>query len=151
MSLSDKESNKKLVEKYPFLRLSDEWTGDHFDDDDFAYTWLDDMPYGWRKAFGEQMCDEIKEELIRCNYLDKYRIIQIKEKFGGLRWYDTGVPDGCKVWDIIRKYEKISATTCIGCGKPATKVSTGWICPWCDDCANEVGGKFNPIEERIAQ
>ena len=144
---TNKEYNKALIEKYPFLRTTDPWTGDTYDDDDYSSTWLDDMPEGWRRAFGEQMCEEIKEELIRCNYLDKYRIMQIKEKFGALRWYDCGIPDGCKVWDIVSKYEKISAYTCIKCGEPATKISTGWICPWCDKCAEEVGGEFETIED----
>ena len=30
--------------------------------------------------------------LKKANYLDKYRIVQIKEKYGSLRWYDAGVP-----------------------------------------------------------
>lgn len=143
----EQKQNEALVKEYPFLRLSNEWTGETYDDDDFSYTWLDDMPKGWRTAFGKQMCDEIKEELIRCNYLEKYRIMQIKEKFGSLRWYDCGIPDGCKVWDIIYKYEQLSSSTCIACGKPATKISTGWICPWCDDCAKEYGVNFKTIEE----
>lgn len=45
-------------------------------------TELDAMPDGWRKAFGIQMCKEIKQELKKYNYLYKYRITQIKEKFG---------------------------------------------------------------------
>ena len=148
MDLSDTQKrNKKLVEEYPFLQLRDPWTGDVYDDEDYSFTMLDDMPEGWRNAFGIKMCDEIKEELIRCKYLDEYRVVQVKEKFGALRWYDYGVPDGCRVPDIINTYEKISAYTCIRCGKPATKISNGWICPWCDDCAKEVGGKFEPIEE----
>lgn len=141
------KENEALIKEYPFLRLSNEWSGEHYDDDDYSYTWLDDMPDGWRKSFGKQMCDEIKEELIRCNYLDKYRIMQIKEKFGALRWYDCGIPDGCKVWDIVDKYEKISSHTCIVCGKPATKISTGWISPFCDKCADNINCNYKPIEE----
>lgn len=47
-----------------------------------SYTELDAMPDGWRKVFGIQMCKEIKQELKKYNYLYKYRITQIKEKFG---------------------------------------------------------------------
>jgi hypothetical protein len=99
-----------------------------------SYTELDAMPDGWRKAFGIQMCKDIKQTLIKeLGYkgLFNYRISQIKEKFGGLRWYDSG---GTKtINDIIDKYEDLSYNTCIVCGKPATKVSQGWICPFCDE------------------
>lgn len=97
-----------------------------------TYTELDAMEPGWRKAFGIQMCEEIKQALKKHNYLYKYRITQIKEKFGTLRWYDEGAPK--EVHDIIDKYENLSWNTCCCCGKPATKITSGWISPYCDDC-----------------
>lgn len=102
-----------------------------------SYTELDAMESGWRKAFGIQMCKEIKKELKKHKFLYKYRIIQIKEKFGYLHWYDGGSPKDSKIYDIIRKYEQISAKTCGVCGKPATKISKGWIYPYCDDCIGD--------------
>lgn len=102
-----------------------------------TYTELDAMEPGWRKAFGIQMCKEIKKELKKYNFLYKYRITQIKEKFGELRWYDSGIPKDSKIWDIIEKYSEISRKTCINCGKPATKISIGWISPYCDDCIGD--------------
>lgn len=100
-----------------------------------SYTELDDMPDGWRKAFGLQMCEEIKQELKKHKgALKKYRILEIKEKFGGLRWYDSYSTE--KIWkEIIPKYEKLSYKTCINCGKPAKYISKGWISPYCEDCA----------------
>ncbi len=103
------------------------------------------MPEGWRKAFGEQMCEEIMNALVEEDYVDKYVILQIKEKFGSARWYSNGAPQ--KVHDIVHKYELISERTCIRCGKPATKISMGWICPWCDDCAEQIKGQFWDIDE----
>lgn len=102
-----------------------------------TYTELDAMEPGWRKTFGIQMCKEIKKELKKYNFLHKYRITQIKEKYGELRWSDAGIPKDSKIWDIIEKYSEISRKTCINCGKPATKVSTGWISPYCDDCIGD--------------
>lgn len=104
-----------------------------------TYTELDAMEPGWRKAFGIQMCKEIKRELKKYNFLHKYRITQIKEKWGELVWSDSGIPKDSKIWDIIEKYSEISYKTCINCGKPATKISTGWISPYCDDC---IGDKY---------
>lgn len=144
--MTEKEKNRELIKEYPFLDPRN-WETFSPADYDFEYTELDDMPSGWRTAFGKQMCDEIKEELIRCDYLEQYRILEIKEKFGSLRWYDAGIPEDCKVWDIIKKYEKLSAVTCIKCGRPATKISRGWISPWCDDCAKDHIATFTDINE----
>lgn len=125
--------NKRLVEKFPFLEPRNTWTGERFEDYDYSYTELDGMPIGWRKAFGEQMCEEIAEALRKAGQLDTYRIIEVKEKWGYLHWYDAGAPD--EVYRIIEKYENISARTCVVCGKPATKLSKGWVLPWCNACA----------------
>ena len=121
------EENKKLCEKYPFLKC----------DEDYETTWADDMPKGWWLAFGEMICEEIKAELIRCRFLDEYQIVQIKEKFGELRWYDNGIPHGCKVWDIIKKYSHLSENICAACGKPDVPVMTwGLLLPLCEEHAN---------------
>ncbi len=147
--------NRELCERYPFLIPFNRWSGmritdaknggfylqhpDVVPDYDYEYTELDDMPDGWRAAFGEQMCEEIRDALLKNggeDALDKYRVLQIKEKYGSLRWYDSCGNDD--VDKIIRKYGKLSEVTCIRCGEHATKVSTGWISPFCDDCANEI-------------
>lgn len=120
------EENRKLCEKYPFLKY----------DDSYKSTWADDMPMGWWIAFGEMMCDEIKAELVKWNFLDEYQVIEIKEKWGYLHWYDNGIPSGCKVWDIIEKYATLSESICIQCGKPDVPVMTwGWIIPLCQEHA----------------
>ena len=141
------QKNKALIERYPFLlprnRLTDEVVGDY----DYHYTELDAMPEGWRIAFGEQMCEEIREELIKAGCLDEYRISQIKEKYGSLCWYDFGAT--AKMFrEIIPKYSKLSERTCIRCGKPATKISQFWISPWCDECAETIKQheRFESIE-----
>lgn len=141
-----KLKNKKLFKRYPFLIIRD-WKTDEPIYLDFTY--LDDMPKGWRKAFGIQMCEEIREVLIKGNYLNNYRVAQVKEKFGALRWYDEGAPDSIysELRDIIYVYEEISARTCVCCGRPATKISLGWTSPWCDNCAEKMGGKFRDISE----
>ena len=142
------EENKKLVEKYPFLIPRNRWTGFIPDDYDYSYTEIDDMPTGWRKAFGLQMCDEIAEILKKADYLNEYRITQIKEKYGYLRWYDFGVPESIftELGLVIAKYEVLSSKICIKCGKPATKVTLGWIEPYCDECISN-NCKYADIDE----
>lgn len=129
------EKNKELCEKYPFLIPYNEWTGKLDEDWNYEYTWLDDMPTGWRIAFGEQMCEEISAALNLLSEEDKkdYRIEQIKEKFGELRWYSNWTTE--EIEKVIDKYTYLSARTCVKCGKPAEYISKGWICPWCRDCA----------------
>lgn len=138
------DSNRKLCEKYPFLKIND------LDGDPYAYTWLDDVPDGWRKAFVEQMCEEIKQALLEKGgekSLHEYEIMQIKEKYGTLRWYDFNAPS--KVQDIIDKYEDISADICIKCGESATVMTTGWIRPYCDECAKKLQHRnFIPITKK---
>lgn len=128
-----KLQNKKLVKRYPFLLPRNVWTDILPKDYDYTYTLLDEMPEGWRKSFGLMLCEEIRQELIEYNYLYNYRVIQIKEKFGGLRWYDNGAPGN--IHDILRKYEYISEFTCIYCGKfNVSMFDDGWVCPYCDPC-----------------
>lgn len=131
--------NQALIERFPFLLpyYGRDEQGGLSPDFDFSFTELDSMPDGWRIAFGEQMCEEIKEALLTSGSakeeglaaLYDYRILEIKEKYGQLRWYDTGGAD-----EITEKYLKISEHICVQCGKPATRRSTHWICPYCDDC-----------------
>lgn len=127
-----REYNKALIEKYPWLG-----SGSNSEKDYYDFTWLDDMPIGWRLAFGEQMCEELQEELERINYVDDYVILQVKEKFGSLRWYTGSVPRDSKLFDIVDKYEEMSEKTCIECGRPATVMSNGWISPYCDECCEK--------------
>ena len=127
--------NKKLCKKYPFLIPRYAWTGKVIEDYDYSYTEWDDIPDGWKIAFGDMLLKELGAELKRCNFLDKYRIVQIKEKYGELRLYDNGVPRGCNVWNIIEDYSALSRNICISCGKPDVPHTVdGWIMPLCKKC-----------------
>ena len=131
-------NNKELIERYPFLMPRNRWTGEVPNDFNYSYTELDAMDNGWRQAFGERMCEEIRNALIEDNCLEEYRISQIKEKYGTLRWYDFGTTQ--KVYDIVAKYEYISGFICQNCGRPYAKEfnTGGWICTLCENCASEI-------------
>ena len=118
--------------KYKWLEVTDIWTGEVFED----MSWTDEIPSGWYTAFGEQMIDELNEILVKNEFENRYQISQIKEKWGELRWYDTGFPDkmGVEFLEWLDKYEDLSSKTCIKCGEPATHVTRGWIMPMCDKC-----------------
>jgi hypothetical protein len=139
------QENKHLISRYPFLMPRNRFTDEVPEDYDFSYTELDSMPDGWRNAFGTQMCEDIREILLKAKYLKRYRIAQIKEKFGRIRWYDNGTPDSIydEIGNCIKKYEEISGRTCILCGEPAVGVTRGWISPFCENH----GMKLYPFEE----
>ena len=143
--MTEIEQNKKLCEDYPFLLPHNRWTDEIPEDFDYSYTELDAMPDGWRKAFGLQMCNELKEALEKIDKINEFRIAQIKEKFGELRFYTNWINDDIN--KIIVKYEAISRRTCICCGKPATQITTGWISPFCDDCVENINDRHVPIDE----
>lgn len=99
-----------------------------------TYTILDWMPEGWRKAFGIQLCKDIKRALLKNGRkaLLNYRIFDVKEKYGSLRWDDSGAT--VEVTKILHKYEYISARTCIVCGELADVYTPieYWLSPYCD-------------------
>ena len=91
MQLLNKIQNYILIKKYPFLLCRNRWNGIPMNDK-YAHTELDDMPKGWKKSFGKNMCEDIKQLFITSGHKDfikNYRIVQIKEKYGQLRWYDN--------------------------------------------------------------
>lgn len=137
--------NLFLCLKYPFIR----WYGDplycgyphrkHFSLD---FTWYDEIPVGWRKAFGKQLLNEIlkegkkelkqlKDEGKKVTWEDILFWEQIKEKYGELRLYASATED---IQNILSKYELLSQCYCIDCGKPARYCSKGWIEYYCDKC-----------------
>lgn len=80
------------------------------------------------------------EELIRNNCMDSYRVVQIKEKHGALRWYSQGGTERIHR-EIVPKYEALSRRICNQCGQPATLVSLDWTAPWCDARAEKLAHK----------
>lgn len=127
------EENKKLIERYPFLLPRNRWDDTVDEDYDYSYTELDDMPDGWRKAFSEMMMEELREALVEENFLDGFRILEIKEKWGELRFYTNCYND--KIERIIQKYTTLSRNICIHCGKPDTYMTgSGWYSPVCEEC-----------------
>lgn len=134
-------TNKELCDTYPFLIPTDvkDWN--------YEYTLLDEMPRGWRIVFGEQMCQDIKDVLLDEGgqlLLNSYHVLEIKEKFGYLHWYGSFYTKRLNY--IINKYERLSEHICINCGKTATKISKGWISPWCDDCGPSDPSQYTIIK-----
>lgn len=120
------DTQKEIYEicmKYPFL----------IPDDDFEYEYLNlEIPVGWKLLFF-QMCDDILPLLEKENIIDKFRFVQVKEKYGLMRCYTNGV-ESDDVVQQIRKYEKLASVVCVQCGELAEYITTGYILPFCMEC-----------------
>lgn len=136
VSAKRRKKNKYLCERYSFLIPRNMWYDKITWDIPYDYTLKEAFPSGWWKAFGIQLCEELREELLKYNYLKDYRITDIKEKYGGLRIYGNGTPKECDVSHIIDDYSVLSENICMDCGKvdiPMLEIGI-WLQPLCKDC-----------------
>ena len=63
--------------------------------------------------------------------MEQLEAVQVKEKFGGLRFYTERVPDDY-IRGLISMAEAMADVTCEECGAPGKKVNGGWIVTLCD-------------------
>ena len=145
----EQKKNYELCMKYPILIPINHRSGRRWDGYEYEFTELQLVPTGWNTAFGEQWASEIQDVIDKMpeSKRSEVHILDLKEKYGVLRQYFSYHTD--ELDEVIRKYEKISKNTCVLCGAPATKISVGWISPYCDECADKKTYlKFVPISER---
>ena len=107
-----RDRNRELIAEYPWLDISDK-----------QFTLLDTLPIGWSDLILD-MCKEIKRELVKYDLVSKYQVVEAKEKWYELRWYD-GLDDlspmPSAITDIVCKYEMRSKEVCMMCGRPKPK------------------------------
>ena len=103
--------NKELVKRYPWIAPVD-WNWNRVKG--YSFTMYDDVPIGWRRAFGKIMLEDYREVLIRNNYLREFQWVQVKEKYGTLRLYSNGAPK--EVVELETKYDYILEKSKYLCG-----------------------------------
>ena len=98
--------------------------------------WLEQLPIGWIIAFGDQLADDVIALAKKYNFENEYEVLQIKEKFGGLRWYAGHVPREMyeEHSDLIHDYETMSYRTCVICGAVAEAPKSMFDQPVCAEC-----------------
>lgn len=101
------------------------------------YAWFDFSPsYGWLDLVAE--LDRKLGQVV-----PTYKILQVKSKFGGLRYY-IEYPEGDdfgygsvaqrKAEELISEYEELSLKTCERCGKPGGRANRGsWVWTLCSE------------------
>lgn len=70
--------------------------------------------------------------------------VQVKEKFGGLRFYYEGGDD--VIDGMVRMAESWAINSCEECGIPGTQNSRGWIKTLCETHRNERESKYNNLD-----
>ena len=91
---------------------------------------------GWWPIL-ESLCEGIQSHIDWWNknredrpVVEQVVVEQIKEKFGGLRFYYQGGDD--TIQGMVRMAEAWAAKHCEECGEPAQRRSGGWIRTLCD-------------------
>lgn len=118
--------------RYPFLRVRGAG---------YSCTWFDAIPEIWGISFGYELVKDIDFVLGKGMFRHRYIVTDIKEKWGQLRIYDNGVPEGIyrEMEEVLSFFESLSYYTCFYCGNVSNTHSTGWILPVCRICAEEKG------------
>jgi len=122
---------QKIVKRYPYM-FQHEVTG----------SW--DMPFalfgfecgkGWYDIIAN-LCEQIDKSLTE-EEKKTFRVDQIKEKYGTLRFYINGGSD--KIFDYIDEAEKMSEITCESCGKEGKLYERfGWWRVRCEKCREKL-------------
>lgn len=97
------------------------------------------------KEWDEERADEImKTPHVIADRVDWIRIQQIKEKFGGLRFYYDGGND--EISGMVRMAELWAGHTCEKCGNKGERRSGGWVRTLCDVHEAEYQARRNSDE-----
>lgn len=91
---------------------------------------------GWYQIL-DSLCGQIQNHLDWINrkeeIVKQVVAVQVKEKFGGLRFYYEGGDDTIR--GMVRMAESWAAVTCEQCGNPGQMRTGGWIRTLCDEHA----------------
>lgn len=133
------ELDTLLCERYPKI-----FVNRHGDPKETLMCWGFECGDGWYNIIN-QLCANIqhhvdwaqeqKEKYGRGEGCSQVVAVQIKEKFGTLRFYTNGGND--RTYGMTRMAESMSAVTCEECGAPGTTRGRGWIYTACDAHARE--------------
>jgi hypothetical protein len=122
------ELDKALCEKYAKI-----FRDRHGDMRSTAMCWGFDHGDGWYNII-DQLCASIQNHIDwnspTGNPIPQVVATQVKEKFGGLRFYYMGGDD--TIDGMVRMAEALSLVTCERCGAPGQTRGRGWIRTLCD-------------------
>lgn len=124
------EERIAYISKYPFLQVR------KIDDTPVkGACYLDGMPKGWIKAFAKPMLEDFAKVMREENLdMNEVRIIDVKEKYGSLRWYWGCTHCSKKLDELTTLYEYVASAFCARCGDHPVMMTEGYILPLCKHC-----------------
>lgn len=81
------------------------------------------------------LCEGIEAELPNLDCSEPFRVVQVKEKFGTLRFYTNW--ESPAIGDLIEQAEKTSAVTCEICGNLGELSGEFWVTTLCEEHKKE--------------
>jgi len=116
------ELDKKLVATYPNLYKQRNMS-------------MQQTAMCWGFSCGDGWYDIINELSAKLEPLGAVAV-QVKEKFGGLRFYIEGIDKSVseEVYAAISEAEGKSYKTCESCGEPGELKGQGWVITMCNKC-----------------
>ena len=107
---------------------------------------------GWWPIL-EKLCSNIQSHIDWKNkqseIVPQVTVAQIKEKFGGLRFYYDGGDD--HINGMVRMAEAWAEASCEECGSPGKRRDGGWIKTLCDIHEAERQQRVKQYENQISQ
>ncbi len=101
------------------------------------------LPFGIETGDGwyyliDTLCDKIKRHCERTEI--DVKVLQIKQKFGGLRFYVSTYDDD--IFAMINFAEALSYTICERCSsmKNVKQTTGGWVETLCEECSKQLKG-----------
>ena len=129
-----KELEEKLFEKYPAIFRQKDLPATHT-----AMCWGIACGDGWYDII-DALCCQIKNHLKYNIEKDEGTIlveaVQVKEKFGGLRFYYHG--GDSYINGLVSMAESMSYRVCEECGSPGKASKKGWIKTLCEPCREKM-------------
>ena len=126
-----RELDEKLVNTFPLL-----YADRHSSMQSTSMCWGFSCGDGWFDIIWQlsSKLEPLIQKIIKENpNLPHPRAAQVKEKFGGLRFYMTSASD--EIYRLIDEAEELSYRTCESCGAPAEiDDSNYWIKTICEAC-----------------
>jgi len=123
----DKALGEELMNKYPKIFIQRDWSPQKT-----SMCWGITCGNGWLYLI-DKLCSKIQRHVYK-NKLKQVEAIQVKEKFGGLRFYVTNSTE--EILKFIYEAETESLDTCEWCGKrrDVKQTRSGYIQTLCGEC-----------------
>lgn len=134
--------------KYPFMAVHNSWSGRRLSS---LHTMYEDIPAGWRFAFGRKFLTELRTAWIASSRPRNFYFVSIKTKDGKLEMYYAGATQSLRT--IITKYRHLSQYYCEICGDFSEYLTNdthpAYLCESCyfDYLAKKKGPTFASDEE----